>query len=126
MGRCPVLALANNDRVLFTVVENMTEGVVIADLHGQLIHWNRAALALHGFTDSDQWLCNLTDFVSVFELSTLDGQVIKFEDWPMSRLLRGEVLQKLELRIRRFDSEWTRIMRYGGDIILGPGDKHLI
>src|SRR5689334_4850147 len=78
-----------SNKMLHAVVENMTEGVVISTLDGHLVHWNRAALTLHGLTDSVAWSRRLDEFVNFFELSTLDGQVVPFEDWPMSRLLRG-------------------------------------
>ena len=70
----------------------MTEGVVISTLDGQLLHWNRAALELHGFASSEEWCRRLPEFVEFFELSTLDGRMVNIEEWPLSRLLRGERL----------------------------------
>lgn len=117
-------SLRESQRRLHAVIENMAEGVVIADLDGKLLHWNRAALALHGFTSSEELCRHLNDFVSVFELSTHDGKVIKLEDWPMSRLLRGERLEKHELCIRRLDTDLNRICSYGGSIVLdGLGNQ---
>jgi PAS domain S-box-containing protein len=114
-----------SNKMLHAVVENMTEGVVISNLDGHLVHWNRAALTLHGLADSVAWSRRLDEFVNVFELSTLDGQVVPFEDWPMSRLLRGQKLDKVELRIRRRDTDWNRVMSYGGSVILDANGREL-
>lgn len=111
-------SLRESQRRLHAVIENMAEGVVISDLEGHLLHWNRAALALHGFTNSEEWCRHLDDFANVFEISTLDGEVVSLEDWPMSRLLRGERLEKHERCIRRLNTDWQRIMSYGGSIVL--------
>jgi PAS domain S-box-containing protein len=100
------------------VIENMTEGIVISDLDGQLLHCNRAALDLHGFANSKEWRRRLPEFVEFFEFSTLDDQIVSLEDWPLSRLLRGERLRNYEVRIRRRDTGTQRIFSYGGDIVL--------
>lgn len=100
------------------VIENMTEGVVISGLDGRLLHWNRAALDMHGFANSEEWCRALPDFVNFIELSTLGGRVVNLEEWPMSRLLRGEKVRNYQLRIRRLDIQWERVFSYGGDMVL--------
>src|SRR5437868_3119681 len=76
------------DERLRVIFENITQGIVTSDLDGHLLYWNRAALEMHGFTNSDELRLHLSKFTDFFELSTLDGRVVKFEDWPMARLLR--------------------------------------
>lgn len=99
------------------VFENMTEGVVISDLGGRLLHWNRAALDMHGFANVD-WSRKLAELAHFFQLETLGGRVVDFEEWPMSRLLRGENVHDYQLRVRRLDIAWERIFSYGGDVVL--------
>src|SRR5689334_21157871 len=111
-------SVRESQRMLFAFVDKMTEGVVIAQLDAQLIHWNCAALSLHGLTTSEDWSRQRTEFSNIFELSTLAGEIVRFVDWPMTRLLRGEKLDKLQLHVRRLDADWSRILSYSGDVIL--------
>lgn len=102
---------------LAAVIENMTEGVVMSDLDGRLVHWNRAALEMHGFASAEGSRRSLSEFVNDFELATLQGAVVSIEEWPLSRLLRGEPLRDYQLRVRRRDRHWERILSYGGALV---------
>ncbi|MDD5060188.1 MAG: PAS domain S-box protein [Candidatus Omnitrophica bacterium] len=99
---------------LQTVVDNLSEGLIVSDLKGNLLHWNPTAIFLHGFTDPEEYKRNLKDFSAKFELSTSKGEVLGFDQWPLSRILRGEVLHELEINIRRLDKDWQRVFSYGG------------
>ena len=91
--------LRDSQERLLAVVDNLTAGVVISGLDGQLLHWNRAALEMHGFANAEEWCRLLPEFTQFFELSALDGRVVPLEDWPLSKLLRGEQLRNYELRV---------------------------
>lgn len=110
-------ALRESEERLHAVTEHMTEGLVIARLDGTLVHWNPAALAMHGFRDMDEWDRRLPDFASIFELETLEGAPIPFEQWPLPRLLRGAALHDEEVRLRRIGESWERIFRLNGAIV---------
>lgn len=110
-------ALRLSEERLHAVIESMSEGVVVADLSGQLLQWNRAAIALHGFTSPEEWQQHLSHYVDVFELSTLDGRPLPFDDWPLPRIFRGETLRDVELRLRRLNAPWERVFCYGGGLI---------
>jgi PAS domain S-box-containing protein len=117
--------LRQSEERLHAVIENMREGVIISDLSGQLLHWNRAAMDLHGFETTEECYRRLPEFKDIFELSTLDGQVVKFEDWPMPRLLRGERFRNYELVVRQIGMDWQRVLSYGGDVVLDPAGKQV-
>lgn len=110
-------ALRKSKAQLQTIVENLTEGVAVSDLNGQLLHFNRAALDIHGFASMDECLRHLTEFVDTFELSDMDGAVWPVDQWPLARILRGEKLCNLEVRIRRIQTDWRRIFNYGGTLV---------
>ncbi|HZZ81498.1 MAG TPA: ATP-binding protein, partial [Gemmataceae bacterium] len=99
---------------LDAVIENMTEGVVVANLDGRLVHWNKAALQIHDFSDTEDWCRLLPDFARILSLSTPEGEELPFEDWPMSRLLRGERLRGYQVRMKKIGTNWERILSYGG------------
>jgi PAS domain S-box-containing protein len=110
-------ALRASEAQLQTVVENLEEGVIVSDLDGRLLQWNRAALKLHGYSDSDQDRRRFTELIDTFELSTLDGVPVSVEEWPIARILRGEKVQDLELRVQRIGCDWQRIFHYGGTLV---------
>jgi len=111
---------------LETVLDNMTEGLVVADLDGRISHWNRAALAMHGFASLDECRRMLHEFRHIFELADLDGNVLPYESWPLKRILRGESIKDLELQLRRLGSEWRRIYSYSGTLVRNPGGTPLL
>ncbi|HSH12256.1 MAG TPA: ATP-binding protein, partial [Desulfurivibrionaceae bacterium] len=90
----------------------------VADLNGELIYWNPAAVAMHGFAEARDGQRNLQDLVDIFELTTPAGVVLPLEEWPLARILRGETLSGHELRVRRLDSDWQGVFSYSGTLAL--------
>ena len=99
---------------LETVFEHLTEGLVIASVDGNLLSWNRAAIALHGFGSPEDLRERFSDLRSIFALTTLAGEPVPFDHWPLSRILRGETLRSLELRLRHLTQGWEKVFSYGG------------
>lgn len=118
-------ALRKSEERLQVVIENLAEGVIVCELNGQIIHWNRASLEMHGVQSLDEWLLKLQDFQSIFELSHLDGTPLGFEEWPLNQIIRGEQLRNFEIRIRRIGTEWKRIFSYGGSLVREPNGRQL-
>ena len=107
-------ALRESEGRLQTVIENLTEGLVTADGDGRMLYWNPASLAMWGFASSAECPRRLPELTQFFELTTLAGVVVPLEQWPMSRVLRGETLHNCELRVRRRDTGVERICSFGG------------
>jgi PAS domain S-box-containing protein len=105
------------------VVEHLSEGLVILDSGSQHVYFNPAAMSLYGFATPNEALLSMPDLPKLFELTTLEGSVIAPEDWPLQRILRGEAICDLELRIRRFSPAFTRIFRYSGAPVICAGRK---
>jgi len=118
-------ALRDSETRLHTVVENLTEGLAVSDLDGQLLHFNRAALDLHGFATLDECRQHLSKFADTFELSALDGTVLPLDQWPLARVLRGENLHDLEVYVRHLQAGWKRIYSYGGTLVRDNGQPLL-
>ena len=119
-------ALRQSQAELSTIVENLGEGVVVADLNGRLLHWNRAALKLHGYTDSEQDRRTFTELTDTFELSTLDGRILPVTDWPLARVLRDKSLHELELRVHRLGSDEEKILSYSGTLVRDVNNNALL
>ena len=118
-------ALRNSEHYLRTVFENMTEAIVLARTDGQIIHWNPAGLRMHGFSSMEEVLLRLPEFDKIYQLATLDGRVLPLEEWPLSRVFRGELVRDMELRVRRLDIAWERILSYSGQLVPGPEGEPL-
>jgi PAS domain S-box-containing protein len=110
-------SLRKSEAQLQTIFENLNEGVVVSDLTGQLLHFNRAALALCGFKSIEEGLRPLPDFADTFELRRMDGAILPLGEWPLSRILRGETLRNAEMRLRPVHADWERICNYSGTIV---------
>ena len=115
--------LRESEERLHLVVEQLTEGLVISDLEGRMLHWNRAALDMHSIPTLEEGLRLLPEFAQIFEMSDLDGRILSVGEWPLPRIFRGETLQDVEVKLRRLDQGWTRILSYGGSTVQGADGK---
>ena len=117
--------LRKSEERLHTIIENLSEGLVLSDLDGQLIHWNQTGLNMLGFSNIEEALLKLPQFQEILELSTPDGTIVKLEDWPLARIIGGEHLVDYELCLRRLDKDWKRVFSYGGTIVNEPNGQAL-
>jgi PAS domain S-box-containing protein len=108
------------------VLEHLSEGLLIVDVSSQLIYWNPAALRLYGFASTAEAVRSLPDLPKLFELATLDGVLVPSRDWPLMRLMRGETLCDIELKIRSLKAGWMRIFRYSGARASYTGNESLV
>lgn len=108
-------------------IESFAEGVIIATEEEQVIYWNPAAQAMHGFTRPDEGIEPLEQTPVTFQLWTPDGNhLLELDEWPMRRIKRGETVRNLELRIRRPDQSWEKIFSYSGAMVDTAGGERLI
>ena len=120
------LALRESEARLQTSLENLSEGVIIANMDGQLLHFNRAALALHGFSALEESRLDLPGFTRLIELFTLNGEIIPLERWPLSRIVQGETLKNLEVEVRHVQAGWSRIFSHNGSLARDAEGKPLL
>lgn len=118
-------ARRETEKRLEVVMGNMSEGLVISDLAGQPLHWNPAALEMHDIGNAEEMLLNHHTFAQLYELSTVERIALPFDQWPLTRILKGEYLHDLELRIRRVDRDWERIFSYSGALSYYGDGKEL-
>jgi PAS domain S-box-containing protein len=120
-------ALRRSEARWNAAVEHMGVGLVYATEGGQVIYWNPAARQLHGFTSDGEGIGPLADTPNTFQLWTRDGaRLLPLEERPMSRLLRGETVRHLELRLRRPDQGWEKIVSYSGAMVDTASGEHLV
>jgi len=99
---------------LDAVLNSINEGVVIADPSGNILTMNFSALDFHEYENVEQVQQQLHQFLDTFELTDLEGQVVPFADWPLSRALRGERFTDTEVHVKHKDTGRSRIGSYSG------------
>ena len=114
-------AVKESNERLTAVMDNLTEGLIMADEQGLVHYWNPTALALNGFASLDDARRPLAEFAAAFEFRPLaEDRLLPLEEWPMSRVLRGEKLRDWQVRLRRLDQGWEKILAYSGWLIDSP------
>jgi two-component system CheB/CheR fusion protein len=109
---------------LQAIIEALAEGLVVSDMDGRVLQWNRAAWEMHDLPADADYRQPIAAFETLFELTAADGgPPLPMADWPLARILRGERVRDLEVRIRRRDAAWERVFSYGGTLVPGP-DGH--
>jgi PAS domain S-box-containing protein len=111
---------------LQAILDHLTEGLVVADLDANLFHWNPAAVSMHGFSEGQGYKLKLMEFADIFELSTEEDGILPLNQWPLARILRGEILQQWEVRIRRHGTDWQRTFSYGGTLARNTEGKPVL
>ncbi|MBE0534021.1 MAG: PAS domain-containing protein [Phycisphaerae bacterium] len=120
-------ALRKTESRLNAALDHLGEGVVIATEAGEVIYWNPAARAMYGLSDDEDILRPLASFADTFQLWTPDGnRMLSLDEWPMARILAGESIHNLELRIRRPEHGWERINLYSGTMVETAAGERLI
>ena len=120
-------ALRRSEARWNAAIEHFGEGAIIATDDEQVVYWNPAARELHGFTRDDEGIGPLSDTPITFQLWTPDGsRLLELDEWPMRRIKRGEPVRHLELRLRRPDQGWERIVAYSGAMVDTASGERLI
>ena len=119
-------ALKESEERLKLIIENLAEGLVVVDPSGNSLYWNRTALELHHYSEMDERMGNLAEISKDYILLTPEGKRIPNEEWPIARLLRGEVLRDLDITLCNVRDKWTRILSYGGVFVRSKEGKPLM
>ncbi len=97
-------ALRESELRFRSVVEAMSEGLMIFDPSGALIHQNAASLRIHGFDTPEKGKLGLEQLRTTWKVWDDQGRPLPFNEWPISRVMRGEWFQDQVLRVIRIES----------------------
>jgi PAS domain S-box-containing protein len=112
--RASVARAHANRAELEAVFQAMHEGVSVFDMQGHVTLVNDAQARISGCTTEELLKQNVRDMASFLELSEPGGRVLPVDEWPVSRVLRGESLYECELRGRRADTGQDWLFSYSG------------
>jgi PAS domain S-box-containing protein len=111
-------ALRESESQLESIIENLSEGVLVCDLEGRLRKCNQTTAAIHGFDSPAALLAQISTAPDVIEFSGMDGQPWSTADFPLARLIRNEAVRHLECRVRRKGRpEWMRVLSWNGTLV---------
>ena len=120
-------ALRRSEERWNAAIEHLGVGAIIATADEHVIYRNPAARRMHGFARADEGRGPLAEMPGIFELWTPDGhRRLALDEWPMRRVRRGEAVSHLELKLRRPDQGWERIVSYSGAMVETPSGERLI
>jgi PAS domain S-box-containing protein len=109
--------LSRSEERLKTIFENLTEGLMIADVKRNNLEWNPEALRLHGYSEPATRLDFITQFKEDFELTTTDGGPVSYSNWPLNRMLSGEQFRDYTLYLRNRKQGWRKVIAYSGSLV---------
>ena len=89
---------------LEAIYNAMHDGLVVFDMQGKVVLLNEAEAKICGYPNAKAMKKDLDYFSQVFELRSLEGEPVPVEQWPVSKVLRGQSVQNEELRGKRLDT----------------------
>ena len=98
----------SNRAQLEAVIQSIQDGIVVADMAGHFILVNEAEALINGYPNAGAMQRDFAYYAQVYVLTELDGTPLPVDEWPLSRVLRGETFVDRELRGYRKDNgrEW--------------------
>jgi PAS domain S-box-containing protein len=97
-------ALQASEARFHSVLENMSEGLMLFDAEENLIYQNPASLRIHGFEAPSKGTLRRDELPVTWKAWDLSGRTIGFEEWPVSRVFRYEQFQNQVLRVIRVET----------------------
>jgi PAS domain S-box-containing protein len=119
-------ALRLSEKKLSLVLEHMTEGVMLIDAQGNATYQNPASLRIHGFEPEATGYIKNRDLPISWNGWDEQGRDLDFEQWPLSRVTRGERVHNQVLRARRSGTSIEFFANYNGQAIYDDHGKFVV
>ena len=103
----------------------MQDGVVMFDMEGDVILANEAMGRITGFTGAREMKRRL-DFFPGCDVRQLDGTPLPFEEWPASRVMRGESFAHCPLRARLRDTGLESFFSVSGAPVFDRSGRQIL
>jgi PAS domain S-box-containing protein len=111
---------------LEAIFHGMQDGVMVFDMAGNGVLVNEAQAKIYGFPSAESMKRNVAYYTDLYEIVTLDGILIPFEQWPVSRALKGESFNDWELRLRRRDTGQEWLFSFSGGPVCDAGLRQIL
>ncbi|MDI1444041.1 PAS domain S-box protein [Polyangium sp. 6x1] len=118
-------ARADHSRAqLEAVFQAIPDGIVVFDMEANAILVNGTEASRYNFTSARP--IRLAHFAAFFELTDLDGRCLSVDEWPLSRVLRGESFAGWRLHARRLDTGQTWYFSFSGEPVRDEHGKQIL
>jgi PAS domain S-box-containing protein len=106
--KCAEREIRQSQGQLEAVFQAVADGIIVADMEGNFLLVNEAEARITGYPDVGAMRRDLAFFQNVYELRERDGERLPIDQWPIAKVLAGQVVHNLELHARRTDTgqEW--------------------
>ena len=101
-------------RQLQQIIAGLTEGVILVDPDQGIVWANDAALAMHGVKTVEELGATARDYRARFELRYRNNHRLSKGDYPLDRVLAGEVFEDVVVEVARVgevDPQWVHRIR---------------
>jgi PAS domain S-box-containing protein len=112
-----------SEKKLSSVLEHMSEGVMLIDAKGNAVYQNPSSLRIHGIETSGTGFMKSQDLPISWKGWDEQGRSLNIDEWPISRVTRGERVQNQVLRARRFETDHEFFANYNGSPIYDDNGK---
>ncbi len=119
-------ALRSSEERFRSVIENLSEGLMLFDPDGNLIYQNPASLRIHGFGLEGEGRLSHQELPTTWKAWDQTGRAIKFDEWPVSRVFRHERFQNQVLRVVRVETDQEFYGSYNGSPIYDEEGKQAL
>ncbi|WP_350646693.1 helix-turn-helix transcriptional regulator [Pseudomonas sp. HY13-MNA-CIBAN-0226] len=109
-----VLSTETNRRHLQQIIAGLSDGVILLELDQTIIWANEAALSMHGVEQLGDLGANAQEYAKRFALRYRNNHPVVFDNYPISRVGRGETFSDVLVEVTRTDDEertWVHSVR---------------
>ena len=101
------------------IIAGLTEGVILVDPNQSIVWANDAALAMHGAKTVEELGATAKDYQARFELRYRNNHQLSGRDYPIDRVLAGEVFQDVVVKVARAGDADPRWVHSIHSLVLG-------
>lgn len=94
-----VLTTETNRRQLQQIIAGLSDGVILLELDQTILWANEAALAMHGVSRIGDLGANAREYAKRFELRYRNNHPVTTENYPISRVARGETFSDVLVEV---------------------------
>ncbi len=110
---------SERERAKFEAAFNaVAEGIFIFDSTGQPVFMNDGAAKVFGSKEASDVTKDFTYFFERLDLYEMDGTYVPIEEWPVSKVLRGESFRDWQLIAHRRDIDKRWIWSSSGELAI--------
>ncbi len=112
---------------LTAVIDQLKDGVVTADLQGNIISMNKAAMRMYGFKKPADYQKNQTEYQAQYTILSFPGRRRLSQSLrPLARLLKDKHLNTTVVLKPNQKDKKERIINYRGQLIISKNKKPIL